>query len=156
MNSNISKHISFKEATFSQTAIRLGIDNIPNSIQLENMKRVALKCYEPIRVYFNIPLGISSFFRSEALNSRIGGSKTSQHCFGEAIDIDADMYKGITNKEIFDWCKANLIYDQLIAEGFDHNTNDFQWIHISYREGKNRKQSLKATFKGGKTTYEPF
>jgi len=147
----ISEHISIKEATFSSTATRKGIDNTPNATQIENMKLVATKVFEPLRKHFNTPIGISSFFRSEALNKAIGGSASSQHCKGEAIDIDADIFGGVTNGEIFKYIKENLEFDQLIWEY--GNTTDPDWVHVSYSKSGNRRQILKAIKVGGKTTY---
>lgn len=137
---NISKHISLNEATRSQTATRKGIKNIPNEVQLEAMKLVAETCFEPIRNHFGVPLTISSFFRCEALNVAVGGSKTSQHCKGEAIDIDADG-SSITNKQVFEWAKANLKFDQLINEYPDEAGNP-AWVHISFSKHGNRNQVL--------------
>lgn len=142
----ISKHISYNEATRSQTATRKGIDNTPNEVQLAAMKLVAEACFEPIRERFGVPLTISSFFRCEALNTAVGGSKTSQHCKGEAIDIDADGSPPkpdgtrVTNADIFYWAKANLKFDQLIWEyGTSENP---AWVHISFSKHGNRNQVL--------------
>lgn len=154
----ISDHISWNEATKSQTATRRGIDNFPNEIQLSNMRLVANKCFEPLRNWHGKAIGISSFFRSPELNTAIGGSKTSQHCAGSedkkeaAIDIDADMYNnGITNADIFYWLDKNVEYDQLIWEfGTDENP---AWVHVSYRDGANRKMKLVAKKIDGKTNY---
>lgn len=140
MNS-ISKHISLAEATKSQTAIRNGIDNTPGEAELEAMKLVAAACFEPIRDHFGVALNVSSFFRSVALNTAIGGSKTSQHCKGEAIDIDADGNEKVTNKQIFEWAKANLKFDQLINEYPDKEGNP-SWVHISFSKHGNRNQVL--------------
>ena len=85
---NISKHISYREGTFSVTAKRLGLENEPNEKQLENMKLLAEKIFEPLRQYVGKPIKINSFFRSPELNRAIGGSSKSQHCKGQAIDID--------------------------------------------------------------------
>ena len=124
------------------------------------MQRVANDCFEPLRRAKNIPIGISSFFRCPTLNKAIGGSETSQHCATEdskginaaAIDIDADIYGGITNKEVFTWLKANVEFDQLIWEfGTDENPN---WVHISRREHSNRNQILRAIRKNGRVSYE--
>jgi len=129
----ISKHISFDEATVSNTATRFGIENNPSDIQLACMKLVAEKCFEPLRTWYNKPIKVNSFFRCESLNSKVGGSKTSQHVKGEAIDISGGNKE--ENKKLFDWCKENLEFDQLI------NEYDFTWVHISYTV-KNRKQIL--------------
>jgi hypothetical protein len=129
----ISKHISFDEATVSNTATRFGIENNPSDIQLACMKLVAEKCFEPLRTWYNKPIKVNSFFRCESLNAKVGGSKTSQHVKGEAIDISGGNKE--ENKKLFDWCKENLEFDQLI------NEYDFTWVHISYIV-KNRKQIL--------------
>lgn len=136
----ISKHISEAEAFKSQTAVRKGIDNTTtDEFILANMRYVA-ELFEQIRAHFGIPIGISSFYRSPALNKAVGGAKTSQHTRGEAIDIDADIFGGVTNKQIFDFAKT-LDFDKLIWEFGD--SNNPAWVHISRkRVGKNRKQIL--------------
>lgn len=149
----ISKHISWKEGTHSNTATRRGIDNTPNQEQLNAMKALAKNVFEPIRNHFGKPIRVNSFFRSVKLNKAIGGSSTSQHCKGEAIDLDAI---GFTNKEIYNYIKDNLEFDQLIGEGKDSN-GDFLWVHVSYKyEGLNRKQTLVADFSSGKAKYSKY
>lgn len=140
--SQISAHISYAEATKSQAAVRAKIDNSPNESQLAAMKLVAEKCFEPLRKYHGKPIAITSFFRNEKVNKLVGGSATSQHMKGEAMDIDADVFNnGITNKQIFDWLKANVEFDQLIWEYGNKQNPD--WVHVSYRaDGKNRNQIL--------------
>jgi hypothetical protein len=145
----VSKHISNREAFRSNTASRAGIDNLPTPFQLQNMKMVAEKCFEPLRKYHNDSIYVSSFLRSKALNEITpGSSRTSQHLQGEyskieegAIDIDMDVYdNGMTNAEAFYWLKENVEFDQLIWEyGDDENPN---WVHISYRKGANRNMVL--------------
>ena len=147
----ISKHISYKEATQSQTAVRKGINNDPDAYQLQNMQVLAEKVFEPLREHFGVPIAINSFFRSQKLNKAIGGAAGSQHTQGRAIDID-DTLGGVSNKQMFDWIRENLDYDQLIWE-FGNNTNP-DWVHISYvSESENRKRVLKASKKNGKTVY---
>lgn len=131
---NISKHITFNEATKSNTAIRNGIKNEPNAQELSNMKLVAEKCFEPLREWYGKPIRVNSFFRCNELNTLVKGSKTSQHVEGKAIDMDAGNKE--ENKKIFEWCKANIEYDQLI------NEYDYSWVHISYNSTKNRNQTL--------------
>lgn len=150
----ISDHISYEEATKSQTATRKGIENNPTMMDLDRMKLVAEKCFEPIRNYFKVPIAINSFYRSPKLNKAIGGSATSQHVTGEAIDMDAIDSTGLTNKQIFEWAKANLDFDQIIAEGWNSSTKDFEWVHISYKKTGNRKQVLTAIKNGNKTIYK--
>ena len=147
----ISKHISYKEGTNSITAIRRGIDNVPNDIQLGNMELIAEKVFEPLREYVNGPIKINSFFRSVKLNKAIGGSSKSQHCKGQAIDID-DTFGVVANSDMYNYIKNNLDFDQLIWEfGDDDNPN---WVHVSYvSKEDNRKRCLRAYKGNGKTLY---
>ena len=147
----ISKHISYKEGVYSITAIRKGIDNEPNEEQLSNMKLVAEKIFEPVRTHFNTPIKVNSFFRSPDLNKAIGGSTKSQHCKGQAIDID-DTYGKVKNSDIYWWIKENLDFDQMIWE-FGNNDNP-NWVHVSYvSPEENRNRCLKAYKDKGKTKY---
>jgi len=147
----ISKHISYKEGVYSITAIRRGLDNTPNEEQLQNMRLLANEVFEPLRVWVGKAIKVNSFFRSSELNKAIGGSSKSQHCHGQAIDID-DSYGHITNAEMFEYIKENLDFDQLIWEfGDDVNPN---WIHVSYvSQSENRNRCLRAHKYNGKTTY---
>jgi len=152
---NISAHITYDEAVKSQTGIRLGLKNDPSIKELAAMKLVANKVFEPIRNYFGKSIGISSFYRGPALNKAIGGASSSQHCKGEAIDIDADIYgQGITNTQIFNYVKANLNFDQMIAEF--STGNQPSWVHVSYSSAHNRKEILIAEKVGGRTVYHPY
>lgn len=147
----ISKHISYKEATRSITATRLGIDNTPNEYQLQNMEIIAKNVFEPLREAVGGPIKINSFMRVEKLNQAIGGSSRSQHCQGRAIDID-DTYGHWSNAKMYKYIKTNLDFDQLIWEfGSDENPD---WVHVSYVDvDSNRKRCLKAIKENGKTKY---
>ena len=147
----ISKHISDKEGVYSTTAMRRGLDNTPNDEQLDNMKLLAEKVFEPLRIWVGGPIKVNSFFRSPKLNKAIGGSTKSQHCKGQAIDID-DTSCHKTNAEMFKFIKDELEFDQMIWEfGDDKNPN---WVHVSYvSEDSNRNRCLRADRIDGKTTY---
>lgn len=150
----ISKNISYKEATHSTTAKRLGIDNTPNAEQMSSMRYVAENVFQPIREHFSVPIYISSFYRSEALNKAIRGSSSSTHIKGEAMDLDADVFGRINNAQIFNYIKDHLEFDQLIWEfGTDDNP---AWVHVSLSKRNNRNQILKAIKVGGKTHYEIY
>lgn len=152
----LSEHLDLSEVTRSDSAKRKGISNEPTPEHLENFKKLAENIFEPIRKHFGVPIHLSSGYRSKALNAAIGGSATSQHCTGEAIDIDMDgSANGVTNKMVFDYIKANLNFDQLI---FEFGTKDApDWVHVSYEStGKQRKQVLRAVKAGGKTVYQPY
>jgi zinc D-Ala-D-Ala carboxypeptidase len=148
----VSKHLSLAELTHSDTAIKLGIVNQPNQLQLANLVRLAEKVFEPTREHFKVPIYISSGYRIMNLNQAVKGSITSQHCSGEAIDIDQKGGK-VTNKMIFDFIKDNLKFDQLIYEFGTKDNPD--WVHVSYSD-KNRNQVLRAKRVNGKTIYEKY
>ena len=147
----LSKNLSLAEMIISSEAKRKGIKNMPSESIVSNMKKLAINVFQPIREHFNSPIHISSGFRSIELNKSIGGSSSSQHCSGEAMDIDMDGTT-ISNAKVFKWIKDNLSFDQLIWEfGTDANPD---WVHVSYESsGKQRKQILKAIKKNGKTSY---
>ena len=147
----ISEHISYKEGVYSNTATRRGIDNDPTDDQLHFMEIIAEEVFEPLREYVGGPIKINSFYRSPELNTAIGGSATSQHCKGQAMDID-DTFGKMTNAEMYHWIKENLDFDQMIWEfGDDDNPN---WVHVSYVSAdKNRNRCLKAYKEKGKTKY---
>jgi len=150
MSAKISDNISLKEAVRSNTAERMGINNMPDNETLVTMQITAQHVFEPVRNHFNEPIYISSFYRCPELNTAIGGSARSQHCLGEAIDID-DVYSKATNADIFNYIKDHLEFDQLIWE-FGDDTNP-AWVHVSYRLGNNRMRILKAVKENGKTQY---
>ena len=152
----LSENLALSEVTRSDSAKRKGISNEPTPEHLENFKKLAENIFEPIRKHFGKPIHLSSGYRSKALNAAIGGSATSQHCTGEAIDIDMDgSANGVTNKMVFDYIKANLNFDQLIWEFGTKDAPD--WVHVSYEStGKQRKQVLRAVKAGGKTSYQPY
>ena len=151
----ISQNLNLSELTRSDSAKRNGIDNTPTAEHLENFKLLAEKVFEPIRAHFKVPIHISSGYRSKALNDFIKGSASSQHCQGEAIDIDMDgSSSGVTNKMVFDFIKEKVDFDQLIAE-FPENSNP-AWVHVSYTKKGNRKQILVAKRISGATKYIPY
>ena len=147
----ISKHISYKEAVYSRTAQRRDIYNHPENDQADNMRLIAEQVFEPLRSWVGGPIKINSFFRSPELNTAIGGSTKSQHCQGQAIDLD-DTFGRATNAEMYEFIKENLDFDQMIWEFGDDNNPD--WVHVSYvSEDKNRNRCLKAYKKNNKTKY---
>ena len=148
----ISEHISYKEGVYSRTALRRGIKNNPNAEQMENMITIAEEVFEPLRVWVGGPIKINSFFRSPELNKAIGGSGKSQHCHGQAIDLD-DTFGKATNAEMYNFIKKHLDFDQIIWEFGDYDNPD--WVHVSYvSEKQNRNRCLQAYKENGKTKYK--
>jgi len=147
----LSKHVSYKEGVHSITALRLGLKNDPTDAHLENMKLICEKVFEPLRTHVGGPIKINSFYRGPELNKAIGGSAKSQHCHGQAMDID-DTYGNMSNADMYKWIKENLNFDQMIWEfGSDLNPD---WVHVSYVDpGSNRNRCLKAYREDGKTKY---
>lgn len=152
----ISAHISWAEAIRSDAAKRAGIINRFTPTQLKRMTVLAEKVFEPLRNHFKTPIFIASFFRNAALNKLLGGALTSQHLAnkGAAIDIDNDVFGTVSNRQIFLYIKDNLEFDQLIWE--DGNNVEPGWVHVSYNEGKNRKQVLRMIYKKGVKSYIPY
>lgn len=143
----ISEHLDLSEVIRSDSAKRNGISNMPTAEHIENFKILATKVFEPIREHFGVPIRISSGYRSAELNKCVGGSATSQHSSGEALDIDMDG-TSISNKQIFDYIKDNLTFDQLI------NEFNYAWVHVSYKaNGKQRGEVLEAYKLGVVTKY---
>lgn len=142
---NLSRHVTIQEFSYSPTAIKKGIHNVMNSIQVNNAIQLCENVFEPLRKHLNAPIKISSGFRCNQLNKLIGGASASQHTKGEAFDLE------LTDRKLFDWILKNVEFDQAIYEfGNDTHAN---WFHISYRKGNNRKQALRAVKIAGKTQY---
>ena len=152
----ICEFLTLGEVIRSESAKRNGISNMPTPEHLENLKALGVNVFDKVRKHLGVPIGISSGYRSRELNSVIqGSSKTSQHCIGEALDLDADIHGKTTNADIFNYIRLNLDFDQLIWEyGNDINPD---WVHVSYSSSKpQRKQALKCTRVNGQPHYEPY
>lgn len=147
---NLTKHFTLEEMTKSETAIKIGINNTPTQTQIDNLTTLCGKVLEPIREHFEKPIIVSSGYRCRNLNVAIGGSKTSQHCYGQAVDIN-NKGTEILNAQLFFWIKDNLEFDQLIWEFGTSKEPD--WVHVSFAP-VNRKQILKATKVNGKPIYK--
>jgi zinc D-Ala-D-Ala carboxypeptidase len=145
----LSKNFTLTEFTKSQTALRMGIDNTPNDEHLAAAKLLFENVVQPVRDHFG-PTVINSGYRGPDLNAAIGGAATSQHCRGEAVDIEVP---GVPNHTLAEWIQNNLEYDQLILEFYTLGIPDSGWVHVSYIPEGCRKQSLTAVKENGKTVY---
>ncbi len=134
----ISKNLTLQEVMTSQTAIRLNIKNVPTSKEIENLKYIAEKIFQPIRAHFDVPIRISSGYRSKELNKAVGGSKNSQHITGQALDIQGT--NGVKNSQIFEYIKKYLIFDQLIWEFGDDK--EPAWVHVSLRKNEPNRGNI--------------
>jgi len=147
----LSKNLSLGEAIKSATAIKHGINNRPSGEHLSNLIQIANKVFQPLRDHFGKPIAVTSGYRSQELNDLIGGASGSQHSKGEALDLDADVFGGLENWEIFEFIKNNLEFDQLIWEfGSDENPD---WVHVSYKSDNNRGEILEAFREDKKIKY---
>jgi len=147
----LSKNFTLQEYIKSQTALRQGIDNTPSDEHLASAKKLFEMVVQPVRDHFGVTV-INSGYRGPALNAAVGGSATSQHCRGEAVDIECP---GTPNYDVALWIEQNLDYDQLILEFYTPGIPDSGWVHVSYKSEGNRKQSLTAMKENGKTVYKP-
>ncbi len=146
----LSKNFTLQEFTKSQTAERRGIDNTPVEGHLENAKALFENVVQPVRDNFGVTV-INSGYRSGDLNYAIGGSNTSQHCKGQAVDIECP---GTPNYDVAKWIEENLDFDQLILEFYTPGIPDSGWVHVSYKSEDNRKSVLTAMKENGKTVYK--
>ena len=148
---NLSKNFTLTEYTKSQTALRLSIDNTPNDEHLASATALFENVVQKVRDHFGVTV-INSGYRGPALNTAVGGSSNSQHCKGEAVDIECP---GTGNYDVAKWIEDNLDFDQLILEFYTPGIPDSGWVHVSYKSEGNRKQSLTAMKEDGKTVYKP-
>ena len=147
----LSENFTLAEYEKSQTALRHGLDNSVPEALMPNVLDLFENVVQKVRDHFG-PTVINSGFRGPELNSKVGGSSKSQHCKGEAVDIEVPGY---SNYEVACWIKENLEFDQLILEGYTSNDPNSGWVHCSYKASGNRKESLTADFSTGKAVYEP-
>jgi hypothetical protein len=147
---NLSANFTLKELTKSDTATRLGLDNTPDDEALENLKTLCEKVLQPVREQFGKSVTVNSGYRSPESNAAVGGSKTSDHCKGQAADIEI---VGVANADLAQWIMDNLEYTQLILEFYTPGIPDSGWVHVSYDPNNLKKQELTATKVAGKTTY---
>ena len=147
----LSKNFSLSEMVKSSTAERLRVDNSPSDIHLVNLTHLCINILQPVRDQFGV-ISINSGYRSPTLNAKVGGSKTSQHCNGQAADFESTR---ISNPDLAKWISENLIFDQLILEFYDGVDPNSGWVHCSYvLDGSNRSKTMTALRVNGKTQYK--
>jgi hypothetical protein len=149
---NLTKNFTLSEMTKSETALRHNLDNTPGEAEIESLKLLAEKVLQPVRDHFGKGVKVNSGFRHPDVNAAVGGSKTSDHCRGQAADIEIP---GVPNAELAEWIKANLSFTQLILEFYTPGIPDSGWVHVSYNPDNLKKQDMTAVKKDGKTVYLP-
>ena len=146
----VSKNFALSDMVKSETAERLNVDNSPSDIHLVNLTHLAIHILQPVRDQFGV-ITINSGYRSPALNAKVGGSKTSQHCNGQAADFESFS---TPNPDLAKWIANNLEFDQLILEFYDGVNPNSGWVHCSYNLMGNRKKIMTALITGGKVIYK--
>ena len=148
----LTANFSLHELTKSETALRMGFDNTPGDAETESLRLLAEKVLQPVRDHYGKGVKVNSGFRSPESNAAVGGSKTSDHCKGQAADIEIP---GVANAELAQWIMDNLEYTQLILEFYTPGIPDSGWVHVSYDPSNLKKQELTAMKVAGKTQYVP-
>jgi zinc D-Ala-D-Ala carboxypeptidase len=149
---NLTENFSLHEMTKSETALRLDIDNTPGEQEVANLTLLCERVLQPVRDHFGKGVKVNSAFRHPDTNRAVGGSTTSDHCKGQAADIEIP---GVPNAELAEWIKDNLEFRQLILEFYTPGVPDSGWVHVSYKQDDLKKQVLTATKQDGKTVYLP-
>jgi zinc D-Ala-D-Ala carboxypeptidase len=147
---NLTENFSLQEMTKSETALRKNMPNVPTEADIANMKLLAEKVLQPLRDHYGVGIKVNSGYRSPDVNAAVGGSRTSDHCKGQAADIEI---AGIANAILAQYIKDNLQYTQLILEFYTPGIPDSGWVHVSYDANNLKCQTLTATKKDGKTAY---
>lgn len=148
----LTENFTLSELTKSETALRHGLDNTPGDIEIANLKALAENVLQPVRNHFKRGVKVNSGFRHPEVNAAVGGSKTSDHCRGQAADIEIP---GVANADLAQWIADNLEFRQLILEFYTPGVPDSGWVHVSWVEGDNKKQVMTAMRENGKTVYKP-
>ena len=147
---NLTTNFSLAEMVKSETALRHDMDNTPGEAEIENLKRLAEKVLQPVRDHYGKGVKVNSGYRHPEVNAKVGGSKTSDHCKGQAADIEIP---GVPNAELAKWIAENLDFTQVILEFYTQGIPDSGWVHVSYDPANLKKQTLTAVKQNGKTVY---
>ena len=148
----LTNNFSLAEMVKSETALRHDMDNTPGEAEIENLKRLAEKVLQPVRDHYGKGVKVNSGYRHPEVNAKVGGSKTSDHCKGQAADIEIP---GVANAELAQWIAENLDFTQVILEFYTQGIPDSGWVHVSYDPANLKKQTLTAVKQNGKTVYLP-
>ena len=149
---NLTANFTLSEMVKSETALRHDMDNTPGEAEIENLKRLAEQVLQPVRDHFAKGVKVNSGFRHPEVNAKVGGSKTSDHCKGQAADIEIP---GVANADLAKWITENLDFTQVILEFYTPGVPDSGWVHVSYDPQNLKKQVLTAAKQNGKTVYLP-
>ena len=147
---NLTKNFTLHEMTKSETALRYGMANEPSQTEIDNMRTLCEEVLQKVRDYYGMGVKVNSGYRHPLVNSKVGGSTTSDHCRGFAADIEIP---GIANADLAKWIEDNCKFKQLILEFYTPGVPDSGWVHVSYDPNNLKKEVLTATKRDGKTVY---
>ena len=147
---NLTENFTLSELTKSETALRHDMDNSPDQTAISNLQVLAVHVLQPVRDHYGKGVKVNSGFRHPDVNAKVGGSKTSDHCRGMAVDIEIP---GVPNAELAEWIRSNLPFTQVILEFYTQGVPDSGWVHVSYDPANLKKQALTAVKQDGKTVY---
>lgn len=147
---NLSPNFTLQELTKSETALRHNLPNDPTPEVVANLTVLCEKVLQPVREHYGKGVKVNSGYRAPEVNAAVGGSKTSDHCKGQAADIEIP---GVPNHELAEWIEKNLSFTQLILEFYTRGIPDSGWVHVSYDPANLKKQSMTAVKENGKTVY---
>lgn len=148
----LTENFTLSELTKSETALRHGLENTPGEAELANLQALAENVLQRVRDHFGRGVKVNSGFRHPTVNAAVGGSKTSDHCRGQAADIEIP---GVANGDLAEWIKNNLKFTQLILEFYTPGVPDSGWVHVSYDPANLKCQAMTALRENGKTVYKP-
>ena len=149
---NLTKNFTLSELTKSETALRKGLDNAPSQDTISALQVLAVHVLQPVRDHYGRSVKVNSGYRSPEVNASVGGSKTSDHCKGFAVDIEIG---GVANADLAAYIRDELQFTQLILEFYTPGVPDSGWVHVSYDPDNLKKQVMTATKRDGKTVYLP-
>jgi zinc D-Ala-D-Ala carboxypeptidase len=149
---NLTTNFTLNELTQSETALRKGLDNAPTQDVISALQTLAVNVLQPVREHYGRGVKVNSGYRSPEVNASVGGSKTSDHCKGQAADIEIP---GVANAELAAYIRDELQFTQLILEFYTPGVPDSGWVHVSYDPANLKKQVMTATKRDGKTVYLP-
>jgi len=151
LNQKLSPNFTLSEMVKSETAVRRGLDNTPSQVEVDNLKRLAVNVLQKVREHYKKGVKVNSGFRHPEVNAAVGGSRTSDHCKGQAADIEIP---GVANADLAEWISKNCEFTQLILEFYTPGVPDSGWVHVSYDPANLKKQVMTAMKENGKTVYK--
>jgi hypothetical protein len=152
LKQKLSPNFTLSEMIKSETASRRGLDNTPGEVEVNNLKALSVNVLQKVRDHYGKGVHVNSGFRHPEVNAAVGGSRTSDHCQGQAADIEIP---GVANGDLAQWIVDNCNFRQVILEFYTPGIPDSGWVHVSYVEGDNKKQVLTALKENGKIVYKP-